>query len=75
MGAGPRRRTVALLPARARIPAGTTKPLRLKLAPTGLARVRAALAAGRRPVVKVTVVVTDAAAATRTLRRTIALRP
>ena len=40
-----------------------------------LAKVRAALAAGRRPVVKVTVVVTDAAAARRTLHRSIALLP
>ena len=38
-------------------------------------KVRAALAAGLHPVVKVTVTVTDAAAATRTLRRSIALLP
>ena len=75
VGAGPRTRRVALLPARARIPAGKSRLLRLKLAPSGLAKVRAALVAGRRPLVRVTVAVTDAAASKRTLRRTIALRP
>ena len=75
LGAGPRKHRVTLLPARARIIAGKSALLRLKLAPKGLAKVRAALAAGRRPVVRVTVVVTDAAAAKRTLRRTIALLP
>ena len=73
--AGTPKRTIRLLPARARIAAGKSRLLRLKLAPGGLAKVRAALAAGREPVVKVTVVVTDAAAARRTLRRSIALVP
>ena len=75
LGAGPRRHRVILRPARARIIAGKSKLLRLALAPKGLAKVRAALAAGRRPVVRVTVVVTDAAAAKRTFRRTIGLLP
>ncbi len=75
LGAGPRRHRVTLLPARARIIAGKSALLRLRLAPKSLAKVRAALAAGRRPVVRVTVVVTDAAAARRTLRRSIALLP
>ncbi len=73
--AGTPKRTIGLLPARARIAAGKSRLLRLKLAPGGLGKVRAALAAGREPVVKVTVVVTDAAAATRTLRRAITLLP
>ena len=68
-------RSVALLATRARILAGKSRLLRLRLAHTGLAKVRAALAAGRRPLVRVTVVVTDAAAATKTLRRSIALLP
>jgi hypothetical protein len=75
LGAGLRKRKVCLLPARARIIASTSKLLRLKLAPKGLAKVHAALAAGRHPVVKVTVVVTDAAAARRTLHRSIAVLP
>ena len=64
LGAGPRRHRVTLLPARARILAGKSALLRLRLAPRGLAKVNAALTAGRRPAVRVTVVVTDAAAAT-----------
>jgi Ca2+-binding RTX toxin-like protein len=75
VGIGARKRAVALLPTRARIIAGESKLLRLRLAPAGLAQVRAALAAGRHPVVRVTVVVTDAAAARGTLRRTIVVLP
>ena len=73
--AGTPKRTIRLLPARARITAGKSRLLRLKLAPAGRVKVHAALAAGLHPVVKVTVTVTDAAAAKRTLRRSIALLP
>jgi Ca2+-binding RTX toxin-like protein len=75
LGAGPRKHRVTLLPARARILAGKSALLRLRLAPKGLTKVRAALAGGRRPAVRVRVVVTDAAAAKRTLHRTITLLP
>lgn len=71
--AGKRVRKVTLRTTRARLTAGAVARLRLGLPATGLATVRAALADGRHPVVRVVVVVTDAAAGTRTLRRAVTL--
>jgi hemolysin type calcium-binding protein len=69
-----RTRRLALTPATARLAARRSALLRLVLPRARRAPVRAALAAGRHPVVRVRVVVTDAAAGRRTLSRVVTLR-
>ena len=71
---GTKLRTRALIPARATIAAGRSKVLRVRLRAGDLVRVRAALAARRHPAVRVTVAITEASGARRTLGRTITLR-
>jgi RTX calcium-binding nonapeptide repeat (4 copies) len=72
VGAKLRRR--ALIPVRARLAPGRSRAIRVRLKAPDLRRVRTALHAGRRPVVRVSVAVVDDAGAVVTLRRTIRIR-
>ncbi len=71
---GAKLRRHALIPVKARLAPGRSRTIRVRLKAPDLRRVRTALDAGRRPVVRVSVAVVDDSGAVVTLRRTIKIR-